>query len=52
MMMKLRNQWVPVDPSSWKTRYAVTVNVGLGTGTRDEMRQNLMLMGQMQQAAA
>lgn len=45
MMMKLRNKWVPVDPSSWKTRYAVTVNVGLGTGTRDEMRQNLMLMG-------
>ena len=52
MMMKLRNQWVPVDPSTWQQRYGVTVNVGLGTGTRDEMRQNLMLMGQMQQAAA
>jgi len=52
MMMKLRNQWVPVDPSSWKTRYGVTVNVGLGTGTRDEQRQNLMMLGQMQQAAA
>lgn len=35
----LRNQWVDVDPRSWRTRYDVTVNIGLGIGTRE---QNLM----------
>jgi hypothetical protein len=35
----LRNRFVPVDPREWRTRYNVTVNVGLGIGTR---QQNLM----------
>lgn len=52
MVLKLRNQWVEIDPTQWKHRYSVRVNVGLGTGSRDQMRQNLMLLGQMQQAAA
>lgn len=52
MTLKLRSQWVQIDPSSWRNRYAVTVKVGLGTGNRSEMRQNLMLLGQAQQAAA
>lgn len=52
MVLKLRNQWVQVDPTQWKHRYSVRVNVGLGTGSRSEMRSNLMLLGQMQQAAA
>lgn len=52
MMVKLRNQWVQVDPSSWRERYSCSVNVGLGTGSRDEMRGNLMMLGQVQQAAA
>lgn len=52
MMLKLRNNWVPIDPTSWRKRYSCTVNVGLGTGSRDEMRGNLMLIGQMQQQAA
>jgi hypothetical protein len=52
MVLKLRNQWVSVDPSSWKRRYSCSVNVGLGSGTQEEKRGNLMLMGQVQQAAA
>ena len=52
MTIKLRNTWVPIDPSSWRARYSCSVNVGLGTGSRDEMRSNLMLIGQVQQAAA
>jgi len=52
MMMKLRNEWVQIDPTSWRKRYTCSVNVGLGTGSRDEMRGNLMLIGQMQQQAA
>lgn len=52
MMINLRNQWVQIDPSNWRKHYACSVNVGLGTGSRDEMRSNLMLLGQVQQAAA
>lgn len=52
MTIKLRDTWVPIDPTSWRARYSCSVNVGLGTGSRDEMRSNLMLLGQVQQAAA
>ncbi|OYV27090.1 MAG: hypothetical protein B7W98_02540, partial [Parcubacteria group bacterium 20-58-5] len=52
LTMKLRNQWVQVDPTQWKQRYECTVNVGLGTGSRDQVKSSLMLLGQMQQAAA
>ncbi|MHB1798555.1 MAG: portal protein [Vulcanimicrobiaceae bacterium] len=52
LILKLRNTWVPVDPTTWRQRFDCTVNVGLGTGSRSQMRSNLMLMGQMQQAAA
>lgn len=34
-IVELRNQWVPVDPREWKTRLNMTVNIGLGIGTRD-----------------
>lgn len=38
-IVRLRNRWVNVDPSQWRTRYDVTVNIGLGIGTRE---QNLL----------
>ncbi|MDE1828256.1 MAG: hypothetical protein KGH65_03800 [Candidatus Micrarchaeota archaeon] len=50
MMMQLRGKWVPVDPSLWKTRTAVSVNIGLGSGNREETRANLMVLGQAMQA--
>lgn len=50
MTMKLRGKWVEIDPSLWKTRTSVSINVGLGSGNREEVRSNLMLLGQgMQQ---
>jgi hypothetical protein len=39
--LRLRNKWVPVDPRSWKTRYDLTVNVGIGTGDKQEQLQQL-----------
>jgi hypothetical protein len=36
MTVKLRNKWVDVDPREWKTQFNMTVNVGLGTGNRDQ----------------
>ncbi|BAQ16921.1 portal protein [Methyloceanibacter caenitepidi] len=37
--VKLRNKWVSVDPREWRQRYDMTVNIGLGIGTRE---QNLL----------
>lgn len=50
-MIKLRNDWVAVDPREWKTRRDVTVSVGLGNGNKDQMLQHLMLILQAQQQA-
>lgn len=36
-VIRLNNQWVPMDPRNWNTEYDVTVMVGLGHGN-DEMR--------------
>lgn len=38
-VVKLRNQWTPVNPTEWLTRQNMTVNIGLGIGTRE---QNLL----------
>lgn len=48
MVMRLRGQWVPVDPRTWKHRNDLTVNVGMGRGDRDEVRQGLFALGQVQ----
>ena len=42
--VRLRNQWVRVDPRDWKTRNDMTINVGLGTGTKAEQLAHLQLI--------
>ena len=49
MILQLRGKWVPIDPSQWKMRTSVSINVGLGSGNRDETRANLMQLGQLMQ---
>lgn len=34
-VVRLREQWVQVDPQEWRTRMDMTVNVGLGIGSRE-----------------
>lgn len=34
--IRLRNQWVDIDPRSWNAEMDVTVDVGLGRGTKDQ----------------
>jgi hypothetical protein len=34
--VRLRNEWVTVDPRQWKSRDDMTINVGLGPGTREQ----------------
>jgi hypothetical protein len=42
--VRLRNQWVPVDPREWKTRNDLTVNVGLGSGSKAQQLQEIQLI--------
>ena len=35
-MVRLRNQWVPIDPRDWDAEMDVMVNVGLGNGNAQE----------------
>jgi hypothetical protein len=47
-VVRLRNKWVPVDPSEWKNRENMTINVALGTNNKEDQVQALMLIGQIQ----
>lgn len=38
-IVRLRNEWVQVDPQAWRSRLDLTVKIGLGIGTRE---QNLL----------
>lgn len=40
-IIRLRNEWVPVDPRGWKTRTDMIVSVGLGTGNKDQQMAHL-----------
>lgn len=35
-IIRLRNEWVPMDPRSWNANMDATVSVGLGYGTKDQ----------------
>ena len=35
-MVRLRNEWVPIDPKYWDVEMDVSVNVALGLGTTEE----------------
>lgn len=48
----LREEWVEVNPAEWDERTDLTVSVGLGTAGKEEIRQNLMLMGSQLQILA
>lgn len=47
-IIRLRNEWVEVDPRQWKTRSDMSISVGLGTGNKDQQLMHLqtILMAQ------
>lgn len=49
LMLQLTGQWVEVDPAQWRERTQVSINVGLGSGNREEARANMQMLAQMQQ---
>src|SRR5262245_52003629 len=51
--VRLRNQWVTIDPREWRTRNDMTINVGLGTGGKSEQLAHLTaLIGLQKEALA
>jgi hypothetical protein len=49
--VRLRNQWVTVDPRDWKERNDLTINVGLGTGGKSERLAHVMAVINLQKEA-
>ena len=47
--VRLRGTWVDVDPREWRNQFDCTVNVGLGTGNKDQQVAHLMALLQQQQ---
>ncbi len=35
-IIQLNNQYIPVMPTEWKNRFNITIQVGLGTGTKEQ----------------
>jgi hypothetical protein len=50
-VMRLTNKFVPVDPRAWKTQFDMTVNVGIGTGNKDQIASHVMGLMQIQEKA-
>jgi hypothetical protein len=50
--IRLRGEWVAMDPRSWNADMDCTVNVGLGSGSRERDRMELMQIVQSQYALA
>jgi hypothetical protein len=51
--VRLRNAWVTIDPRDWRARNDMTVNVGLGTGSKSEQLAHLnMIIGAQKEAVA
>jgi hypothetical protein len=51
--VRLRNRWVSVDSRAWRAREDMTVNVGLGTGSKaEQLAQVQLLVGVQERAVA
>jgi hypothetical protein len=52
-IVRLRGKWVEVDPRTWANRSDMTINVGLGTGNKDQqlMHVQTVLMAQKEAIA-
>lgn len=50
--IRVAGKWVKIDPRAWRNQYDMTINVGLGTGNRDQEVSHLMALVASQQQAA
>lgn len=49
-MIRLRGKWVEMDPREWTNQMDVSINVGLGTGSREQQVQVLQALLQADEA--
>lgn len=49
--IRLRNQWVPMDPREWSDEYDMTANVGLGHNDNEKQMMAVNLIAQYQMQA-
>ncbi|MBM7483329.1 hypothetical protein ACVWWI_003355 [Bradyrhizobium sp. USDA 3686] len=47
--VRLRNKWIQVNPRNWKTRDDMTINVGLGTGSKAQQFAQTMALANVQE---
>jgi hypothetical protein len=52
LTLKLTGRWVDIDPADWRDRTQISVNVGLGSGNREEARANVAMIAQLQEKLA
>lgn len=45
----VNGSWVPVSPTEWRDQFNITINVGLGHGTKEQQMQRLMALFPLQQ---
>jgi hypothetical protein len=43
-MVRMRNEWVAMDPRHWEATMDASINIGLGNGDMNERRQALMMI--------
>lgn len=48
-MVRLRNEWVQIDPRAWDASMDVSVNIGLGNGDLGERMQGLTMIAAKQE---
>lgn len=49
--IRLRGQWVEIDPATWRHRTDFRISVGYAAGNKDAMVSRLMLIAQLQEKA-
>ena len=48
-IIRVNNKYVPFDPREWKTEYNISVNVGLGTGSKQEQLATMQMILEKQE---
>lgn len=46
--IRIRGNWVEIDPATWKRRTDFRISVGFAAGNKDAMVQKLMMLGNVQ----
>lgn len=47
-MVSISGKWTNIDPREWRNQFDLTINVGLGTGNKDQQVQHLTMLEQAQ----